>query len=266
MTDQLPQVIEQRPQANLSRAERAVSVAAGAALVLNGVRQGGVLGLAQLVAGAGAAWRGYSGNCQVKQALAARKAQARQLRSPATRVISRSVSIDRPLDEVFAYCREPANLGALIPWIDEIEEVADGTYEWRAHGPLQQVLRCTQVRSVSRSAQRLRWTSSWQGAWDHDVVADFAEGKDDQTTLIRVMVACKAPAGAAGHALAALLGKFADKALLNLLRSLKAQLETGQVTPQTMGGEPEHDFLFVHPVRDDLTPEEKPLLVDVPRH
>lgn len=262
MTDQLPQVIEQRPRPNLSRGERGVSVVAGALLALNGVRQGGVLGLVQLVAGAGAAWRGYSGNCQVKQALAERKAHARQLRSPATRVVSRSIAIERPLEEVFDYCREPANLGALIPWIDEIEEVGEATYEWRAHGPLQQTLRCTQVRSVSRSAQRLRWTSAWQGPWDHDVVADFAEANEGRTTVIRVMVACKAPAGAAGHALAALLGKFADKAVHNLLRSLKAQLETGEVSPQTMGGEPEKDFLFVHPVRD----EDQSLLVNAPGH
>ncbi|WP_213881409.1 cyclase/dehydrase [Pseudomonas sp. dw_358] len=241
MTDQLPQ---RRPApGNLGGAERGVSLTAGTLLALNGVRHGGLLGLAQLVAGAAAVWRGYTGVCQIKQALD----RSRQVapRRYARKVITRSISIDKPRSEVFEFCREPLNIGALIPWIEEIEEVGDNLYRWRASGPVDRVLQCTLTRQISAPAQRLRWSTVWNGPWDHDVIVDFSDTPTG--TQVRVIVACRSTRGIA---LTGLLGKFADKALLHLLRSIKAQLESGEVSAQTMGGEASKDFLFVHPARN----------------
>lgn len=246
MTDQMPQATPQRRPVpgNLGGVERGVSLGAGTLLALHGVRQGGLLGLAQLVVGAAAAWRGYTGVCQIKQALD----RSRQVkpRRYARKVITRSITLDKPRAEVFEFCREPLNIGALIPWIEEIQEVGDNLYLWRATGPVDRVLECTLARQASAPAQRLRWSTVWDGPWDHDVIADFSDTPNGGTQ-IRVIVACRSTQGIA---LTGLLGKFADKALVHLLRSIKAQIEIGKVNADTMGGAAEKDFLFVHPPRN----------------
>lgn len=248
MTEQLPPLISpprsgKRLERNLSRSERSVSVAAGTLLALNGVRQGGLLGLAQLMVGAATAWRGYFGVCQVKHRLRGPTAAQRR---DASKVITRSITLDKPRQEVFEFCRNPLNIGALIPWIDAIEEVGVDTYEWRAQGTSERPLHCTLLHSASEDAQRLRWSTAWNGPWDHDIIADFSDISDGRGTQLKVIVACRSRTG---QALAMLLGKFADKALLNLLRSIKAQMEMGEVGPHTLGGTPVRDFLFVHPAR-----------------
>jgi hypothetical protein len=50
---------------NLGTPERAVSLLAGTLLIANGLRQGGLRGWPQVLLGACAAWRAYSGSCRV---------------------------------------------------------------------------------------------------------------------------------------------------------------------------------------------------------
>lgn len=53
----------------LTKAERALSLTAGAALLLQGWRKGGLGGALHSAAGAYAVFRGYAGHCSLKQAL-----------------------------------------------------------------------------------------------------------------------------------------------------------------------------------------------------
>ncbi|MFL6534476.1 MAG: cyclase/dehydrase, partial [Pseudomonas sp.] len=130
---------------NLGTPERLVSLAAGSLLIANGLRQGGLKGLPQLLLGACATWRAYSGTCRIKRAMTHSPFEQtfEQDRDwDGSKAISRSITIGKPREAVYAFCSDPANLGALMPWIDTIEQTGERTYRWVAHGPMDKTLHC----------------------------------------------------------------------------------------------------------------------------
>lgn len=235
---------------NLDTPERAVSLLAGTLLIANGLRQGGLKGWSQALIGACAAWRGYSGTCRIKGALAHtpfEQAFEQDRGWDGSKVISRSITVNKPRDEVFAFCRNPAELGALIPWIDAIEQTGERSYRWVATGPGDRTLYCDLEQSEPKDGRKLHWIAAPQTRFKHDIQMLFSDAPAGRGTQIKVIVACETSFGAAGYALAAAVSRFSDKALLNLLRSIKQQLETGEVTTNRMRAQGAKDFLFVHP-------------------
>jgi uncharacterized membrane protein len=235
---------------NLGKPERLMSLAAGSLLIANGLRQGGLKGWPQVLLGACAAWRAYSGTCRVKQALTHSPFEQtfEQDRDwDGSKVISRSITVGKPREEVFAFCRDPANLGALMPWIDAIEQTGERTYRWVAHGPMDKTVHCDLEQCEPKEDRKLHWIAGPDKRFKHDIQMHFSDAPGGRGTQIKVIVACQTPLGAAGYALAAAISRFSDKALLNVLRSIKQQLETGEVSTNRMRPEQTQDFLFVHP-------------------
>jgi len=235
---------------NLGTPERLVSLVAGSLLIANGLRQGGFKGWSQMLVGACAAWSAYSGTSRVKRALTHSPFERtfEQDRDwDASKVISRSVTVGKPREEVYAFCSDPANLGALMPWVDVIEQTGERTYRWTAHGPMDKTLHCDLEQCEPKEGRKLHWIAGPDNRFKHDVQMHFSDAPAGRGTQIKVIVACQTPFGAAGYALAAAISKFSDKALLNVLRSIKQQLEAGEVSTNKMRGQTK-DFLFVHPV------------------
>ncbi|MGD8217270.1 SRPBCC family protein [Pseudomonas thivervalensis] len=247
---------------NLGTPERTVSLLAGTLLIANGLRQGGLRGWPQVLLGACAAWRGYSGTCRIKRALTHtpfEQAFEQDRDWSGSKIISRSITVGKPREEVFAFCRNPGNLGALVPWIDAIEQTGEHTYRWVAHGPMDKTLHCDIEQNEPKDGRKLHWTAGPGIRFKHDIQMHFNDAPAGRGTQLKVIVACQAPLGAAGYALAAAISKFSDKALLHLLRSIKQQLETGEVSTNRMHASGTKDFLFVHPAKEaPQTPPYKP--------
>lgn len=238
-----------RTDENLSQPERVLSVAGGGALLLNGLRTGGVSGALQLVAGGWSLWRGYQGRCQLKAALAHTPLEQEweeETGWASTKLVSRSITVNKPLEEVIAWCRNPANIGPLIPWVDSIEQTADDTYRWTVPGPGDRTFSWTLIQSEPDAGRALRWNTPGEGVWQHEADARFTEAPQGQGTEIKLVLATEPPEGAPGYAVASLISRFTHKALLYLLRALKQQMETGEIaTSRPRNGV--RDFLFIHP-------------------
>lgn len=199
--------------ARLPASGRMVSLTAGVLLIAHGLRQGGLKGALQVVAGASAAYWGYSGQWPRMKA----QAHAHCV----------SVHIDRPRAEVFGFCSDPLNLGALIPWLDSIAEVAEHTYRWTAFGNLGRPVRWTLVEEVVEENRQLRWSTRFHGPWQHEVRIRFSDSPVNQGTDIEVSIACQLAQQTPGTALLTALSRFSDKALLNVLSRIKQFLESG---------------------------------------
>lgn len=205
-------------------------VAAGAALVGHGLRQGGASGLLQAAAGAWAGWHGYrSGESPVKEVLA----------SP---VVARSITLNRPLEEVIGFCRNPANIGELLSWVDTIEEVGPATYRWAVRGPGERTLHWRVEQYEPELGHVLNWRTPAASPWPMDISARFTGVRHG--TQIKVLLSAQGLSGPAGQALGQRLGRFADQALLQLLQHIRQRLETGEARLEDADA---HDFLFVHP-------------------
>jgi uncharacterized membrane protein len=241
---------------NLSNPERVLSMAGGGALLVNGLRTGGLTGVAQLAMGGWTLWRGYKGRCELKAALTHTPFEQEweaETGWPTSKVVSRSITVNKPLDEVIAWCRDPANIGALIPWVDSIEQTADDTYRWTVRGPGDRSYSWTLIQSEPDAGRALRWNTPGNGLWQHEADASFTEGPRGQGTEIKLVLATQPPKGPAGYAVASMISRFTHKALLYLLRALKQQMETGEITTSRARAGA-RDFLFIHPDRGDAQP------------
>jgi uncharacterized membrane protein len=202
---------------NRPATERIISLTAGALLITNGLRQGGLKGWLQLLVGVGAACWGCSRGCSQKKARG--------------HAALRSITIDRPRSEVFAFCREPLNIGALIPWVESIEEVAEHTYRWTAFGKLGRPVHWTLVLEHADENRLLRWSTRFHGPWQHDVQIHFIEAPGHHSTEMEVMIFSKITHRRPDDALTSALSTFSDKALVNALSRVKQHLECGEIFP-----------------------------------
>lgn len=209
--------------AKLPTAGRMVSLATGVLLIAHGLRQGGLKGALHVLVGASAAYWGYSGQCPMIKT----QAHGRCV----------SIHIDRPRAEVFAFCRDPLNLSALIPWLESISEVAEHTYRWSAFGSLGRPVHWTLVEEVEEENRQLRWSTRFHGPWQHEVRIRFSDSPGNSGTDIEVSITCQLTQQTPGAALIAALSRFSDKALVNVLNRVKQFLESGAVRLNAPGAD-----------------------------
>jgi len=141
--------------------------------------------------------------------------------------IEGSVTIRRPVIEVFAFYRDFKNLPTFLGDVMSIEDTGPATSRWTIQGPLgiraHWTVRVTEehtnelIRYETGSAPGLR--TSWE--------IYFATPREGETEVREVM---KAPLGRLGRAALALIGKFPAEEVASNLRRLKQVMETGKVT------------------------------------
>jgi uncharacterized membrane protein len=142
--------------------------------------------------------------------------------------IEATVSIHRPVAEVFRFYREFTNLPTFLGDVMAIEHIGPATFRWTIQGPLgirvKWSVRLTKERSnelicyetVSSPGRRTQWE------------IHFAPGSTAGETEVHEVM--RAPLGRLRRAALAVIGKFpAKEVAANLLR-LKQVMETGKVT------------------------------------
>ena len=222
---------------NLSPAHRLLSIAAGVALVSSGLGHRGASGLVRMAVGLGLAWRGYTGVCKLTHRLeqtAYEHYMQRDAGWARSKAVSRSITIRRPRTEVFAFFLKPENLARLMPWVQHAESIDEQNSRWVALGPLEKRLNCAIKQTVIQQDQAVQWDTSYQGPWKHRVEATFTDAPQGLGTEVKVILAVEPFPGNAAYALASAIAQFSDRALLNLLRQVKQQMETGEVATNQM--------------------------------
>ncbi|MBD8572951.1 SRPBCC family protein [Pseudomonas syringae] len=238
------------PRGVMTPAERQLSVGGGAALLLHGWYKGGLSGALQVAAGAYAVFRGATGHCALKQALTPTPFEERfsiEHDWPVSEAIMRSVTINRPLDEVREFIKAEKNVGPLLRWVDRVEETGPDTTRWTLRAPAGRRLHCTLIRTASpEDASVLQWKTPDGSSWQHSVSVSLEPALTGRATQVKAVVVCKPAMGKLGYGLARAIGLFSDKALLNALRAIKQQLETGEVTTNRLRPDDDRDFFYVH--------------------
>lgn len=245
---------------NLGSSERALSIAIGAALMINGLRTGGAGGILQAGLGALGLIRGASGRCAVKKALAPtpfEEAFQQQHGWKNSEAVSRSITIGKPRSEVFAFLKEPQNIGELIPWVDTVEWTGETSSRWTATAAMGKKLHCNVNLQEQQPDTLLRWDTGVDSMWRHDIALHFSDAPGDRGTEVKAVIVGKPGLGELGYAAASAIAQFTDKALLNLLHSIKQRLETGEVSTNNMRPEPSADFFYLHPHNDEAATDQR---------
>ncbi len=224
-------------QRNISDWERAGSIIAGAAI--------GALALSRregrtpaAAAAGGLLLRGFTGYCPIS-ALAGRNSRYKDSREALAGSggvhVFESITIARPVDELFRFWRTLSNLPRFMRHLERVEELDRTRSRWTARGP---------------AGMRVTWDAhiinevpneviGWQSVGDAEVISagsvHFKAAPNGGTELV-VHLQYDPPAGKLGAWFASLFGEEASQQIREDLRRLRDYLETRKVA--TSDGQP----------------------------
>jgi uncharacterized membrane protein len=223
---------------NVGGTERLLSALGGGALALYGLKRGGMGGAAMAVAGGSLLFRGATGHCELYKALGINRTERGEQASlgPGEGVrVEKSVIVDRPREEVYAFWRNLENLPRFMNHLESVTVIDGKISHWVAKGPAGTTVEWD-AEIISEEKNELIGWRSLEGEVDNAGSVHFADAPGGKGTEIRVILRYNPPAGKLGAAVANLWGEDADTQVEDDLRRLKQVLETG--SSATTGGQP----------------------------
>ena len=142
--------------------------------------------------------------------------------------IEASVTIHRPVEEVFRFYRNFQNLPRFLGDVWDIEQIGPATSRWAIQGPLGIRTNWTMKVTEERTNELIRYETATSPLLRTSWEIHFASGSKAGETEVREVM--KIPLGRLGRAALALLGKFPAEEVAANLHRLKQVMETGKVT------------------------------------
>ncbi|MBF6608185.1 MAG: DUF2892 domain-containing protein [Flavobacterium sp.] len=207
---------------NVGKWERIAMVAAGSYLLYRALTAN-KKNVPESIAGGTMLLRGISGYCPAYAALSS------EGKSSSSNVnIRTSMTINRPVYEVYDYWRNLENLPTFMSHLDKVNEIDNITSEWRAKGP-------AGIGRISWKAQILMDEEnrmlSWQSLPDstiHNAGKVVFKENGANSTELDVTISYHAPLGKAGEAAAKMLNPLFEGIVEDDINSFKEFMEKGQ--------------------------------------
>lgn len=218
---------------NISESERWMSMAAGVGLAAYGISKGRVPGWTLAGLGVWLFRRGMTGHCDTYQMLGLNTAgtgeDTRQaLGGPAGVIVEETVTINRPISELYRFWRNLENLPRFMTHLESVERITDTLSRWQAKGPAGSTVEWNAEIINEVPDQVIGWRSI-EGS---DVVSagsvNFDEVPGGRGTRVRVRLQYSPPLGKVGDAVARLMGADAATQIRQDLQKFKTLVETGQ--------------------------------------
>ena len=215
---------------NMSDAEKWLSIGAGTALALYGMSRRRRAGWLVTAIGGMLLQRGTTGHCQVYEAFGINRAGTgddtrRALGGPAGVHVEESVTVNRPIEELYRFWRNLENLPHFMSHLESVERMTDTLSRWRAKGPA--------GRTVEWSAEIINEVPNqvigWRSIEGSEVASagsvHFEEAGTGLGTRVRVKLQYSPPGGKVGAAVARLFGRDAATEIRQDLQRFKALVE-----------------------------------------
>jgi uncharacterized membrane protein len=210
----------------VGQAERIVSTLLGGALLLSTLRRPSVT-RAPLVLGAAALLqRGVTGHCHAYGALGLSTARdgSRERTNP-----EKSITIEKPVDELYRVWRDPQHVALLMGDFARIEALPDGRWRWHARLPAGKTLDWTTRTVEERPNESITWRTEPGAPFQHEGSVRFRPAPQDWGTVVTLRMSF----GATGGPLAALTNQILPripKALEeSILRRCKSLCISGEI-------------------------------------
>jgi uncharacterized membrane protein len=229
---------------NIDAGERWVSLIGGSLLAVFGLSRGGRAGVLAALGGGALVYRGARGHSQLYEVLGlagrpthvAHVARVTSLAHRRGVTVRRTVSINKPVEEVYAFWRDFENLPRFMRHLESVTCDGPQRSHWVARPP--------GGRRVAWDAEivdeRPNELIAWRSLDDADVrnagSVTFEPGQGGRGTTIRVSLSYAPPGGKLAAVIAKLFGEEPGQQIHDDLRRLKQLLEAGEVP--TVEGQP----------------------------
>jgi uncharacterized membrane protein len=243
---------------NVGQAERWLSMAAGAMLAGLGLKRRDSIGGSAALGAAALLYRGATGHCHVYDALGVNHSRSRgtgivaDKNSDTRRRLSgrrgihveESITINRPIAEVYRFWRNFENLPKFMEHLESVAVREEGVSHWVATGPAGSRV-AWDARIINEIDNKLIGWQSLEGS----TVATAGSVNFEETehgTRVRVHLQYEPPAGKLGAMVAKLFGEEPSQTIREDLRRFKRLFETGEI-PTTEGQPSGRRTMAMHP-------------------
>jgi uncharacterized membrane protein len=217
---------------NISDVERWVSMGAGAMMTAYGLSKRRTTGLALAGLGALLFRRGMTAHCDVYQAIGVNTAGTgadtrRALGGPGGVIVDESVTINRPVSEIYRFWRNLENLPRFMAHLESVERITDTLSRWRAKGPAGRIVEWN-AEIINEVPDQV---IGWKSIEHSDVVSAGSVNFDDAgegRTRVRVRLQYSPPGGKLGDAVARLMGSDAGTEIRQDLDRFRQLVESNQ--------------------------------------
>lgn len=142
--------------------------------------------------------------------------------------VHKVITINKPVDQVFAFWRNLDNLPQFLRHLESIRDLGGGRSHWVVKGPAGKLVEWDAEIIEEKENQMISWRSLEGANVDNSGSVWFEGTSDGSETDLKVSMKYSPPGGKAGVAVAKLFGRDADAELEEDLFILKALLETGR--------------------------------------
>ena len=210
-----------------------ISAAGGGLLIYYGLRYHGVPGLALAAAGGYLLFRGATGYCPANEATGRDTADQKNR----SLEITRSLTINKPREELYAYWRQLENLPTFMQHLQEIRQTNEKQSHWVANVPKDMGTIAWDAEIVREEEnQRLAWRSLPGSDIENAGEVQFKDAPANRGTVVQATITYRPPAAAVGSDVAQLLNPLFTQMVKEDLRRFKRLMETGSIP--TIAGQP----------------------------
>lgn len=143
--------------------------------------------------------------------------------------IERAVTINRTLDDVYAFWRNFANLPRFMRHLREVEVLGDRRSRWRAAAPAGFTVEWEAEIVQDRPNEWIAWRSLPDSQIENSGSVRFSHAPAARGTELRVQLEYAPPAGRIGRAIAWMFGEEPEQQIREDLRRFKQLMETGEI-------------------------------------
>lgn len=218
----------------MSDQERLMVGVGGAALLYGGWRRGDWLGMMAAAAGTGLFCMAVTGSNPLARVAGIRVVETRQ---GGRRIeVVKTMTINRPAAELFAYWRDFRNLPHIMPHLRSVDVLSNDRSHWVAQAPAGLTVEWDAEIVNEKPAALIAWRSLEGSGIANWGVVRFEEAAGGRGTEVRVELEYESPAGTTGVVLAKLFGEEPSQQIEDGLRRFKQIMECGEVP--TIEGQP----------------------------
>jgi uncharacterized membrane protein len=228
------EIEKQRNQ--ISGVARWLTVAGGSTAVVYGLVRRGRLGWPVAAAGGGLLLRGLVGDRGLLETLGLRTPGQESLPYGRGIKVRRSVTIDKPVNELYRFWRDFENLPRFIQHLESVQVIDERRSHWVLSAGAGMHIEWDAEITVDRENEIIGWRSIG-GMIDHAGSVRFEPAPGNRGTILRVQMQYNPPGGKLASALAKVFSREPDQILQEDLARLKQFMETGEVA--TTLGQPE---------------------------